>query len=135
MISSLPSTGSVCIKCYLTNTQQNILGFSIDSLSRCLFIFLVPFYCPVFLLFHFDGLIFGSIITLDVIFVNITCPLSITVTSMSASFLFWQPKTVNAFQRVKIDDVKYADERLQDNSYWAKVWLFSPVILLYFYSQ
>ncbi|KAG5564963.1 hypothetical protein RHGRI_000987 [Rhododendron griersonianum] len=31
-----------------------------------------------------------------------------------------EPKTVNAFQRVKIDEVKYADERLQDNSYWAK---------------
>lgn len=30
-----------------------------------------------------------------------------------------EPKTVNAFQRVKIDDVKFADERLQDNSYWA----------------
>ncbi|XP_062204197.1 suppressor protein SRP40-like [Phragmites australis] len=31
-----------------------------------------------------------------------------------------EPKTVNAFQRVKIEDVKFADERLQDNSYWAK---------------
>ncbi|MQL72316.1 hypothetical protein Taro_004637 [Colocasia esculenta] len=31
-----------------------------------------------------------------------------------------EPKTVNAFQRVKIDEVKFADERLQDNSYWAK---------------
>ncbi|KAF7152550.1 hypothetical protein RHSIM_Rhsim01G0114500 [Rhododendron simsii] len=31
-----------------------------------------------------------------------------------------EPRTVNAFQRVKIDEVKYADERLQDNSYWAK---------------
>ncbi|CAI9760927.1 unnamed protein product [Fraxinus pennsylvanica] len=30
-----------------------------------------------------------------------------------------EPKTVNAFQRVKVDDVKYVDERLQDNSYWA----------------
>ncbi|KAH7673824.1 Srp40 C-terminal protein [Dioscorea alata] len=29
-----------------------------------------------------------------------------------------EPKT--AFQRVKIDEVKFADERLQDNSYWAK---------------
>jgi hypothetical protein len=28
---------------------------------------------------------------------------------------------VIAFQRVKLDDVKFADERLQDNSYWAKV--------------
>ena len=32
-----------------------------------------------------------------------------------------QPKTVNAFQRVKLEDVKFADERFQDNSYWAKV--------------
>ncbi|KAL6847105.1 hypothetical protein ACP4OV_022958 [Aristida adscensionis] len=30
------------------------------------------------------------------------------------------PKTVNAFQRVKLENVKFADERLQDNSYWAK---------------
>ncbi|CAA7394009.1 unnamed protein product [Spirodela intermedia] len=30
------------------------------------------------------------------------------------------PKTVNAFQRVKVDAVKFADDRLQDNSYWAK---------------
>ncbi|OEL14379.1 hypothetical protein BAE44_0024601, partial [Dichanthelium oligosanthes] len=31
-----------------------------------------------------------------------------------------EPKTVIAFQRVKLEDVKFADERLQDNSYWAK---------------
>ncbi|XP_039783123.1 uncharacterized protein LOC120650166 isoform X2 [Panicum virgatum] len=31
-----------------------------------------------------------------------------------------EPKTVNAFQRVRLEDVKFADERLQDNSYWAK---------------
>ncbi|KAK1305249.1 hypothetical protein QJS10_CPB11g01792 [Acorus calamus] len=31
-----------------------------------------------------------------------------------------EPKTVKAFQRVKVDDVKFADERLQNNSYWAK---------------
>ncbi|XP_027117930.1 uncharacterized protein [Coffea arabica] len=31
-----------------------------------------------------------------------------------------EPKTVNAFQRVKVDAVEFADERLQDNSYWAK---------------
>ncbi|KAL6977877.1 hypothetical protein U1Q18_026660 [Sarracenia purpurea var. burkii] len=31
-----------------------------------------------------------------------------------------EPKTVNAFQRVKLDKVEFADERLQDNSYWAK---------------
>ncbi|KAF5201862.1 Nucleolar and coiled-body phosphoprotein [Thalictrum thalictroides] len=31
-----------------------------------------------------------------------------------------EPKTVNAFQRVKIDEVEFADDRLQDNSYWAK---------------
>lgn len=30
-----------------------------------------------------------------------------------------EPKTVNAFQRVKIEEVKFVDERLQDNSYWA----------------
>ena len=35
--------------------------------------------------------------------------------------VFFQPKTVNAFQRVKIDEVEFADEKLQDNSYWAKV--------------
>lgn len=42
-----------------------------------------------------------------------------------------QPKTVNAFQRVKVDAVKFADNRLQDNSYWAKVLIhfFSVVIL------
>lgn len=33
-----------------------------------------------------------------------------------------QPKTTaNAFQRVKADEVQFADDRLQDNSYWAKV--------------
>ncbi|XP_023765486.1 suppressor protein SRP40 [Lactuca sativa] len=31
-----------------------------------------------------------------------------------------EPKTVNAFQRVKIDQVEFAHEKLQDNSYWAK---------------
>nr|XP_043631035.1 suppressor protein SRP40-like isoform X2 [Erigeron canadensis] len=31
-----------------------------------------------------------------------------------------EPKTVNAFQRVKVDQVEFADEKLQDNSYWAK---------------
>ncbi|XP_073158842.1 uncharacterized protein [Henckelia pumila] len=31
-----------------------------------------------------------------------------------------EPKTVNAFQRVKMEEVEYVDERLQDNSYWAK---------------
>ncbi|XP_022851818.1 nucleolar and coiled-body phosphoprotein 1-like [Olea europaea var. sylvestris] len=31
-----------------------------------------------------------------------------------------EPKMVNAFQRVKVDDVKFVDERLQDNSYLAK---------------
>ncbi|KAI3775303.1 hypothetical protein L1987_49874 [Smallanthus sonchifolius] len=31
-----------------------------------------------------------------------------------------EPKTVNAFQRVKIDEVEFAHEKLQDNSYWAK---------------
>ncbi|CAA0843029.1 Unknown protein [Striga hermonthica] len=31
-----------------------------------------------------------------------------------------EPKAGNAFQRVKIDEVEFVDERLQDNSYWAK---------------
>ncbi|KAG2699523.1 hypothetical protein I3843_07G194800 [Carya illinoinensis] len=31
-----------------------------------------------------------------------------------------EPKTVNAFQRVKADEVVFTDERLKDNSYWAK---------------
>ncbi|MCD7461729.1 hypothetical protein HAX54_046908 [Datura stramonium] len=31
-----------------------------------------------------------------------------------------KPKTVNAFQRVKIDQVEFKDDRLKDNSYWAK---------------
>ncbi|KAG1368404.1 putative suppressor protein SRP40 [Cocos nucifera] len=31
-----------------------------------------------------------------------------------------EPRTVNSFRRVKVDDVQFADKRLQDNSYWAK---------------
>nr|GEU34587.1 putative LIS1 homology motif, SRP40 [Tanacetum cinerariifolium] len=31
-----------------------------------------------------------------------------------------ESKTVNAFQRVKIEQVEFAHEKLQDNSYWAK---------------
>ncbi|KAI7730307.1 hypothetical protein M8C21_019900 [Ambrosia artemisiifolia] len=31
-----------------------------------------------------------------------------------------EPNTVNAFQRVKIDEVEFAHDKLQDNSYWAK---------------
>ncbi|XP_010923659.1 uncharacterized protein [Elaeis guineensis] len=31
-----------------------------------------------------------------------------------------EPQTVNAFRRIKVDDVQFADKRLQDNSYWAK---------------
>ncbi|XP_065047378.1 uncharacterized protein LOC135678459 [Musa acuminata AAA Group] len=31
-----------------------------------------------------------------------------------------EPKSVNAFQRVKIEEIKFADEKLKDNSYWAK---------------
>lgn len=31
-----------------------------------------------------------------------------------------EPKTINAFQRVKIAEVEFAHEKLQDNSYWAK---------------
>lgn len=31
-----------------------------------------------------------------------------------------EPKSVNRFQRVKVDEVVFSDERLQDNSYWAK---------------
>ncbi|EPS66824.1 hypothetical protein M569_07950, partial [Genlisea aurea] len=30
------------------------------------------------------------------------------------------PKTVIPFQRVRVEEVEFADERLQDNSYWAK---------------
>ncbi|KAK6927756.1 Srp40, C-terminal [Dillenia turbinata] len=30
------------------------------------------------------------------------------------------PKMVKAFQRVKVDEIKFADEKLHDNSYWAK---------------
>lgn len=35
--------------------------------------------------------------------------------------LLQQKTAANAFQRVKVDEVNYADERLQNNSYWAKV--------------
>ncbi|CAN6552058.1 unnamed protein product [Malus baccata var. baccata] len=31
-----------------------------------------------------------------------------------------EPKAVNAFQRVKADEVEFVDEKLRDNSYWAK---------------
>ncbi|KAL6189234.1 hypothetical protein ACLB2K_040623 [Fragaria x ananassa] len=31
-----------------------------------------------------------------------------------------EPKTINAFQRVKIDEVVFTDDKLKDNSYWAK---------------
>ncbi|XP_020092368.1 lisH domain-containing protein C1711.05 isoform X2 [Ananas comosus] len=31
-----------------------------------------------------------------------------------------EPKSANAFRRVKADEVKFADKKLQDNSYWAK---------------
>ncbi|XP_042016622.1 nucleolar and coiled-body phosphoprotein 1-like isoform X2 [Salvia splendens] len=31
-----------------------------------------------------------------------------------------KPTTAKAFQRVKIDEVEFVDDRLQDNSYWAK---------------
>ncbi|KAG6401657.1 hypothetical protein SASPL_138521 [Salvia splendens] len=31
-----------------------------------------------------------------------------------------EPTTAKAFQRVKIDEVEFVDDRLQDNSYWAK---------------
>ncbi|KAL8265273.1 hypothetical protein R6Q59_023403 [Mikania micrantha] len=33
---------------------------------------------------------------------------------------FDEPKTINAFQRVKVDEVEFAHDKLQDNSYWAK---------------
>ena len=34
----------------------------------------------------------------------------------------WQKKPVKpAFQRVQVDKIQFTDERLQDNSYWAKV--------------
>ncbi|KAL8223056.1 hypothetical protein R6Q57_020455 [Mikania cordata] len=31
-----------------------------------------------------------------------------------------EPKTINAFQRVKVDEVEFAHDKLQDDSYWAK---------------
>ncbi|KAL3745857.1 hypothetical protein ACJRO7_014888 [Eucalyptus globulus] len=31
-----------------------------------------------------------------------------------------EPTTAKAFQRIKVDEVLYADDRLKDNSYWAK---------------
>uniref|UniRef100_A0A0A9D7E0 Srp40 C-terminal domain-containing protein n=1 Tax=Arundo donax TaxID=35708 RepID=A0A0A9D7E0_ARUDO len=31
-----------------------------------------------------------------------------------------EPKTVDPFKRVKMENIKFADDRLQDNSYWAK---------------
>ncbi|KAJ6372778.1 hypothetical protein OIU76_027160 [Salix suchowensis] len=31
-----------------------------------------------------------------------------------------QPKAVKHFQRVKVEEVVFSDERLKDNSYWAK---------------
>ncbi|KAK9099787.1 hypothetical protein Scep_023217 [Stephania cephalantha] len=31
-----------------------------------------------------------------------------------------EPKAATPFQRVKVDQVEFADDRLQDNSYWAK---------------
>ncbi|KAG0521742.1 hypothetical protein BDA96_08G187400 [Sorghum bicolor] len=31
-----------------------------------------------------------------------------------------EPKSVTPFQRIKVDSVTFADDRLQDNSYWAK---------------
>ncbi|VFQ70234.1 unnamed protein product [Cuscuta campestris] len=31
-----------------------------------------------------------------------------------------EPKSLNAFQRVKADEVEFVDDRLRDNSYWAK---------------
>ncbi|XP_038970502.1 suppressor protein SRP40-like isoform X2 [Phoenix dactylifera] len=31
-----------------------------------------------------------------------------------------EPKSVNAFRRVVVDEVQFSDKRLQDNSYWAK---------------
>lgn len=31
-----------------------------------------------------------------------------------------EPKSVTAFQRVKADEVEFVDDRLRDNSYWAK---------------
>lgn len=39
--------------------------------------------------------------------------------------MFLQQRTsAKAFRRVKEEEVEFVDERLQDNSYWAKVWLF-----------
>ncbi|XP_020592420.1 lisH domain-containing protein C1711.05 isoform X6 [Phalaenopsis equestris] len=39
--------------------------------------------------------------------------------SMKKEKHFDEPKALNAFQRVKVDEVQFANERLQDNSYWA----------------
>ena len=44
--------------------------------------------------------------------------------------LLLQPNTIKAFQRVKVDDVVFTDERLKDNSYWAKVCLYSVSVFL-----
>ncbi|XP_024964598.1 uncharacterized protein LOC112504872 [Cynara cardunculus var. scolymus] len=32
-----------------------------------------------------------------------------------------EPKMINAFQRVKIDQMEFAHEKLQDNSYWRRM--------------
>ena len=45
-----------------------------------------------------------------------------------------QPKTVKHFQRVKVDEVVFSDERLKDNSYWAKVWQVFHICFWVFWS-
>ncbi|KAF9679822.1 hypothetical protein SADUNF_Sadunf06G0055000 [Salix dunnii] len=40
--------------------------------------------------------------------------------SVETGTMSLQPKTVKHFQRVKVDEVVFSDERLKDNSYWAK---------------
>ncbi|KAB5514722.1 hypothetical protein DKX38_028628 [Salix brachista] len=40
--------------------------------------------------------------------------------SVETGTISLQPKTVKHFQRVKVEEVVFSDERLKDNSYWAK---------------
>lgn len=45
------------------------------------------------------------------------------------SLLFQTRTSANAFRRVKEEEVEFVDERLQDNSYWAKVSWFGVILL------
>ena len=47
-----------------------------------------------------------------------------------------QPSAARVFQRVKVEEVKLLDERLADNSYWAKVGLlayFRHIVVYFLY--